>query len=107
MGKPTALGYLRRDISGETQRWHEAQIRICAKQLGYELTKTIVFHARTRSPITGLITAVQAAGAEAVIAPTPWHFGAQIPGDLVQVTDVITASPRHTYSRRLPNPFSW
>ncbi|WP_028478373.1 hypothetical protein [Nocardia sp. CNY236] len=102
MTRPKALGYLRRDVSGATQRWHEAQIRILARQLGYELTKTLVFSARTQTPVTGLIAAVHRTGVTAVITPTVWHFGSRVPDELAQVADVITVTPKRTYPRTRP-----
>ncbi|WP_028478243.1 hypothetical protein [Nocardia sp. CNY236] len=103
MIKPTAIGYLRRDISGISQPWHEIQIRSLAKRLGYNLAKTIVFTANTGAPIPLLIDAVEAAGAEAVFVPNLWHFDSHLPAELVKSADVITLTPPRLYQRKPPN----
>ncbi|WP_328411738.1 hypothetical protein [Nocardia sp. NBC_00403] len=41
--KPTAIGYLRSDISGTAQNWDEIRMRSLAKRYGYDLAKNIVF----------------------------------------------------------------
>ncbi|WP_028479747.1 hypothetical protein [Nocardia sp. CNY236] len=103
--KPTALGYLRRDISGISQDWHEIQIRSLAKRLGYDLAKTIVFGPRTDAPVIRLMNAVWAVEAAAVVVPSLWHFDSHVPYELVELADVITVTPQRTYQRKLPNPF--
>lgn len=96
--QPTALGYLRRDISGAQQSWDESQIRSLAKRLGYALAKTIIFDADTEYRIDRLETAVQINQAEAVITPTLDHLdGTADP--LVKSCDVITVRPENTYAR--------
>ncbi|MEU7144660.1 hypothetical protein ABZ942_34800 [Nocardia sp. NPDC046473] len=95
---PTALGYLRRDISGPQQTWDETQIRSLAKRLGYDLTKTIIFDADTEYRLEQLETAVQLNQAEAVITPTLEHLeGTADP--LVKACDIITVRPENTYAR--------
>lgn len=102
--KPAAIGYLRRDVSGISQGWHEMQIRSLARCLGYDLSKTIVFGPGTADPVTQLIVAARKTEAEAVFVPSLWHLGDHVPSALVDVADVITVIPRYTYSRRLSNP---
>ncbi|WP_028479541.1 hypothetical protein [Nocardia sp. CNY236] len=102
--KPTAIGYLRRDISGISQNWHETQIRSLAQRLGYTLSKTIVFGPRTHDPIARLITAARNAAARAVITPCLWHFSSHLPAELIAECDLITITPHHTYTRRPPPP---
>ncbi|WP_067820805.1 hypothetical protein [Nocardia inohanensis] len=100
MVRPGAIGYLRRDVSGERQQWDEAQIRSLAARLGYELRKTIVFGPHTDEPVLRLAMVVERLGVEAVIVPGPGHFeGDLVPGELVARTDVITVEPEHTYAR--------
>ncbi|WP_028477303.1 hypothetical protein [Nocardia sp. CNY236] len=101
MTKPKALGYLRRDVSGISQGWHEIQIRSLAARLGYNLAKTIAFGPRTDSPITRLMNAVWAADAAAVIVPSLWHFDSHLPVELVKLADVITVHPETTYARQV------
>ncbi|WP_433655308.1 hypothetical protein ACQPW1_31005 [Nocardia sp. CA-128927] len=96
--EPTALGYLRRDISGPQQAWDETQIRSLAKRLGYDLVKTILFDADTDNRIDQLETAVQINKAEAVITPTLDHLDGT-PDPLVKSCDVITVRPENTYAR--------
>lgn len=105
MSRPAALGYLRRDVSGGAQAWHETQMRSLAKRLGYNLTKTVVFGAATGDPIGRLRMAVQYGDVEieAVFVPDKLHFeGAEVPDDLISLCDVITVTPQETYARRNP-----
>lgn len=87
---PTAIGYLRSDVSGIRQGWDETQIRSLAGRLGYNLTKTVAFSARTDDPMAQLVTLARKMNADAVIAPGVTHFGGAIPRELDQVTAVIT-----------------
>ncbi|WP_227982795.1 hypothetical protein [Nocardia spumae] len=93
-----ALGYLRTDVSQRQRRWDEAQIRSLARRLGYELSEIIL--AGTHEPIQRLMDTVIELNAEAVIVPTADHFdGHLVPAELIEITDVITVSPEHTYAR--------
>ncbi|NKY88177.1 hypothetical protein [Nocardia veterana] len=95
-----ALGYLRKDVSRQQQRWDEAHIRSLARRLGYNLSKTIVASELTVDPIRRLMDVVVKVDAEAVIVPSAAHFADRvIPPELVEITDVITVSPEHTYAR--------
>lgn len=69
-----AIGYLRRDISGNSQPWDEIQIRTRAKGLGVNLAKTIVFSLYTDRRIQRLMDAMNAAGATCVICPGVEHL---------------------------------
>ncbi|UFS95429.1 hypothetical protein [Nocardia huaxiensis] len=95
----TALAYLRSDISGARQPFDEARNRSIAKRLGYNLSRTVVFGAHTDDPIQRLINVARRIGAEAVIVPSLAHFGGTMPEQLVQIVDVITVEPAHTYAR--------
>ncbi|WP_051047415.1 hypothetical protein [Nocardia asiatica] len=100
MGLPRAVGYVRRDISGASQAWHETQIRSLARRLGYDLTKTVVFNASTSAAVQRLINVVQELRIEAVLTPGLQHLGSgDVPKDLVAVVDVITVNPERTYAR--------
>ncbi|WP_051022214.1 hypothetical protein [Nocardia pneumoniae] len=97
--RPTAIGYLRRDVSGVSQTWDEIQIRSLAKRLGYELAKTVVFGPKTDCPLSRLLNVVRRIDVDAVIVPNSRHFGADVPAELVKVVDVITVQPENTYAR--------
>jgi hypothetical protein len=100
--RPTAIGYLRRDVSGVSQTWDEIQIRSVAKRLGYELAKTVVFGPETDSPLSRLMNVVRRVDVDAVIVPSVRHFGGEVSSELVKVVDVITVSPENTYARWAP-----
>ncbi|MEU7768402.1 hypothetical protein AB0B25_25280 [Nocardia sp. NPDC049190] len=97
--KPPALGYLRKDVSGVSQAWDEAQIRSLAKRLGYELAKTVTFGAGTDGPVGRLVDVVRDLDVDAVISPGLRHFDDAVPDELVQVCDLITVTPKSTFSR--------
>ncbi|GAB0107692.1 hypothetical protein JMUB6875_66890 [Nocardia sp. JMUB6875] len=99
LGSPTAIAYLRSDISGARQSWDETNNRSTAKRLGYDLAKTVVFTQHTDDPIQRLINVARRLGADAVVVPSLAHFGGQIPAQLVAVADVITVEPHQTYAR--------
>ncbi|MGK8510358.1 hypothetical protein ACRS5S_20695 [Nocardia asiatica] len=100
--RPTAIGYLRRDVSGVSQTWDEIQIRSVALRLGYELAKTVVFGPETDSPLSLLLNVVRRVDADAVIVPGVRHLGSEMPSELVRVVDVVTVSPENTYARWAP-----
>ncbi|MFE5458563.1 hypothetical protein [Nocardia sp. NPDC056564] len=95
---PTALGYVRSDISGPQQAWDETQIRSLAKRLGYDLVTMIAFDADTDYRIDQLETAVKINDAEAVITPSLDHLDDSV-DLLVKSCDVITVRPENTYAR--------
>ena len=97
--RPTAIGYLRRDVSGISQEWDEIQVRSIAKRLGYDLAKTVVFGCETDHPGRRLLNVVRTIDADVVIVPSAEHFGGAIPDLLVQACDVVTVSPENTYAR--------
>ncbi|WP_433656509.1 hypothetical protein ACQPW1_35140 [Nocardia sp. CA-128927] len=97
-GRPTAIGYLRRDVSGVSQVWDETQIRSVAKRLGYELAKIVVFGAQTDDPIPQLLNTIERVDADAVVTPALAHLGDEL-DQVVRVCDVITVNPENTYAR--------
>ncbi|WP_297628961.1 hypothetical protein [Nocardia sp.] len=99
--RPTALGYLRTDVSGVEQLWDEAQIRRLAGRLGYDFSGMIVYDPRTeRPPLARLKAQATRLDAEAVITPGPAHFECgKVPESLIEHLDVITVSPEATYAR--------
>ncbi|WP_051175524.1 hypothetical protein [Nocardia exalbida] len=100
--RPTAIGYLRRDVSGVSQTWDEIQIRSVAMRFGYELAKTVVFGPETDSPLSRLLNVIRRTDVDAVIAPGLKHFGFEVPSELVEVADVVTVNPQRTYARWAP-----
>ncbi|WP_405494945.1 hypothetical protein [Nocardia sp. NBC_00511] len=99
--RPTALGYLRTDVSRQAQLWDETQIRTLAARLGYDFAGMVIFEPRSnRPPLAALKAQATRLDAEAVIVPAASHFdGGQVPDDLVGRVDVITVSPEQTYAR--------
>ncbi|GAB2549187.1 hypothetical protein [Nocardia heshunensis] len=104
--KPTALGYLRTDVSGVAQLWDESQVRKLASRLGYDFTDMVIYDPKFgRPPLARLRAQATRLDAEAVIVPGPEHFeGGEIPGTLVQQLDVITVTPEEFYIRRTMPP---
>ncbi|MEV6769040.1 hypothetical protein AB0N05_10490 [Nocardia sp. NPDC051030] len=100
--KPTAVGYLRTDVSKLAQLWDQTQIRRVAARLGYDFADMVVYDPRFgRPPLARLKAQATRLDAEAVIVPGPEHFeGGEVPGTLVQQLDVITVTPEATYARR-------
>ncbi|MEU0539971.1 hypothetical protein ABZ319_08860 [Nocardia sp. NPDC005978] len=99
LGEPTALDYLRADVSGTREEWDTAQTRSVACRLGYVVARTVVFDQYTDAPVDRLINVVRNLGAEAVIVPSLSHFGGIVPAALVQAVDLITVEPYATYAR--------
>ncbi|WP_067691835.1 hypothetical protein [Nocardia jejuensis] len=99
--RPTAVGYLRTDVSRAAQLWDQAQIRRVAARLGYDFADMVVYDPRFERPaLARLRVQVTRLEAEAVIVPGPQHFeGGRVPESLVQQVDVITVSPEKTYAR--------
>lgn len=101
---PTAIGYLRSDVSGARQQWDEMHVRSLSKRLGYTLSKTVVLSEHIEDPIARLINVVRRMRAEAVVVPSLEHFGGTVPDELVRVVDVITVEPHDTYARWIIPP---
>ncbi|AYF78801.1 hypothetical protein D7D52_07100 [Nocardia yunnanensis] len=101
---PTAIPYLRTDVSGARQPWDEVQTRSLAKRFGYSVPKTIAFSEHTDDPIQRLINAVRSVNADAVVVPSLAHLGGVVPDVLVRVVDVITVEPEATYARWIIPP---
>ncbi|MEV0297170.1 hypothetical protein [Nocardia sp. NPDC050710] len=97
---PTAVGYLRKDVSDVHQPWDETQIRTLAKRFGYELIKTVVFGPATDDPEWRLVNVVRALRVDAVITPSLAHFGGEVPATLVGTCELNTVTPQATYTRR-------
>ncbi|MBB5912551.1 hypothetical protein BJY24_001418 [Nocardia transvalensis] len=99
MGRPRAIGYLRRDVSRIRQRWDEEQIRSLAALFGYDLAKTVTFGPHTDRPVARLCVVVVESAAVAVFTPSVVHFdGGVVPGELIRVADVVTVDDHDTYA---------
>ncbi len=102
-----ALGFLRKDVSRQRQRWDEAQLRHVARSLGYDLSRTITFSHLTRDPVRQLLDTVARLDADAVVVPSVAHFTDHIiPAALIEITDVITVAPVHVYTQCAPGDLS-
>ncbi|MFE3697587.1 hypothetical protein ACFXO7_06895 [Nocardia tengchongensis] len=100
---PSAVGFLRSDISGVHQPQDERRIRSAAKRTGYDLRKTLVFNERTEDRLHRLRVAIDRLGVDAVIVPSPAHFDDDtIPAELLEVAVVVTASPMNATPRTRP-----
>ncbi|GAB2546108.1 hypothetical protein [Nocardia heshunensis] len=99
---PTALGYLRTDVSGVGQLWDESEIRRLAARYGYDLAEIVVYDPISgRPPFARLKAQATRLDAEAVFVPSLQHFeNGEAPGSLVQRLDVVTVHPESTYSPR-------
>ncbi|GAB4588887.1 hypothetical protein [Nocardia sp. IFM 10818] len=98
--EPSAIGWLRSDVSGIQQESDEAAIRGLAYRLGYDLRKTVVFGPLTDQPLRRLRVLISRLDLDAVIVPSARHFdGGAVPPELVAVADIITVSPEMTYVR--------
>ncbi|MEV0297178.1 recombinase family protein [Nocardia sp. NPDC050710] len=98
--KPTAIGYLRKDVSGISQEWDEIQIRSRAQRLGYDLAKIVVFGPHTDRPLMRLMNVARTVDVDAVIVPSLAHFGDQVPAELVRLYELNTVTPQNTYTQR-------
>ncbi|WP_460723648.1 hypothetical protein [Nocardia heshunensis] len=98
---PTALGYLRTDVSGVSQQWDESEIRRLAARYGYDLAEIVVYDPCSgRPPFARLKTQATRLDAEAVFVPSLEHFeNGDVPSLLVRRLDVVTVHPESTYSR--------
>lgn len=92
-----AIAYLRTDISGTRQTWHEIQMRSLAIRLGYNLRLTVALSDMTDDPISEMLNTAEHKRAEAVFVPSAEH----VHGHLERVKshfDVIV-SPEEVYAR--------
>ncbi|MFD4442546.1 hypothetical protein ACFWPK_22525 [Nocardia sp. NPDC058519] len=103
--RPTAIGYIRADVSGSRKVWDQIQIRTLAERLGYRPIKTIEFSEHTADPIAQLLSTIARDEVEAVVVPSVEHLGGEIPESLISAADVVIVSPEEAHSRRLPNLF--
>lgn len=99
--RPTAVGYLRTDVSGATRLVDESEIRKVADRLGYDFADMIVYDpVFQRPPLARLKAQTTRLSASAVIVPSLDHFvPPSVPEELVLALDVITVSPHNTYAR--------
>ncbi|WP_433624817.1 hypothetical protein [Nocardia sp. CA-120079] len=96
---PTAIGYLRRDVSGDAMDWDIAQIRKLATRYGYDLAEIVRMEGAGTHVLAALREVIRKTDAEAVIMPNLAHLDDR-PEELVRACDVITVNPNNTYARR-------
>ncbi|WP_405494246.1 hypothetical protein [Nocardia sp. NBC_00511] len=82
--RPTAIGYLRTDVSGLNQLRDQSQIRSAAECLGYDFADMVIYDPKFgRPPLARLKAQATRLDAEAVIVPAAEHFeGGLIPDTL-------------------------
>lgn len=98
--RPKAIGYLRADISGGQQAWHETQMRDAAKKRGLNYDRTVVFYAHTDHPLGRLLNVVNRVNGEVVIVPSAEHFSERhIPDALLAAVSVVTVAPENRFAR--------
>ncbi|RJO69994.1 hypothetical protein D5S18_29435 [Nocardia panacis] len=99
MTRPSALGYLRRDIAGIHQTAIEPRMRSAAGNFGYSLIKTLALS----DPDTAenvLIALVSTLGVPAVLVPSVEHFeGGRPPEPLLSLVDVLVMEPKTKFDR--------
>ncbi|MEC3919746.1 hypothetical protein [Nocardia sp. CDC160] len=100
--KPTALEYLRTDVSGIGQQWDESEIRRLAQRYGYDFADMVTYDPNSgRPPLARLKAQATRLDAEAVFVPSLEHFeDGESPASLVQKLDIVTVHPEETYARR-------
>ncbi|QVI20061.1 hypothetical protein KHQ06_27915 [Nocardia tengchongensis] len=97
---PSAVGFLRSDVSGLSHVRDELRIRDAAKRTGYDLRKIVVFNDRTEDRQHRLRVVVDRLRVDAVIVPSIKHFDDHaIPVELLTMAAVITVSPGSTTPR--------
>jgi hypothetical protein len=96
---PTAIGYIRQDVSGISQAWDTAQIRKLATRFGYELADIVLVDCATPHLAETLCDIIREVDAEAVITPNLAHMDHQRPDEVLRACDVITVNPTNTYVR--------
>ncbi|MEV4237322.1 MULTISPECIES: hypothetical protein [unclassified Nocardia] len=96
---PTAIGFLRQDVSGDARDWDMAQIRKLATRYGYDLAEIVRLADAGTEILAALREVIRRTDAEAVIMPNLAHLDDR-PEELVRACDVITVNPANTYARR-------
>ncbi|MEV2218929.1 hypothetical protein AB0E01_03520 [Nocardia vinacea] len=96
---PTAIGFIRQDVSGDAMDWDIAQIRKLATRYGYDLAEIVRLEGAGTHILAALREVIRETEAEAVIMPNLAHLDDR-PEELVRACDVITVNPTNTYARR-------
>ncbi|WP_405177381.1 hypothetical protein OG225_23880 [Nocardia sp. NBC_01377] len=100
--RPTAIGYLRRDVSGVSWEWHEVRIRGMARRFGYDLADTVAAGSGADRSLPRLLELVRGMDVDAVITPSLVHLGGELPDDLLRLCEINTFEPEATYAARTP-----
>ncbi|WP_405496689.1 hypothetical protein [Nocardia sp. NBC_00511] len=97
---PSAIGYLRTDVSGLRQSRDESRILGTAKRTGYDLRKTVAFSGKTDRPMHRLRVVCERMGVGAVIVPNLDHFENRVvPAELLEVAAVVIVDPLSTLNK--------
>ncbi|MEV6219873.1 hypothetical protein [Nocardia sp. NPDC051833] len=103
--RSVAIGYLRLDVSGDSEFIHRDAIEELAAKWGYDLVRTEEADEFSVFPVAVLINAARLDRAVAVFVPSARHFeGCTVPDDLLAVCSVVTVADKQTYARRPPSP---
>ncbi|MFJ4653921.1 hypothetical protein ACIP5Y_21870 [Nocardia sp. NPDC088792] len=100
----TAVGYMRTDVSGASEKWDGANLHSAAINLDLDLRKIIAFDQHVERPIRRLRVQLSRLRACTLIVPSLDHLGGTIPSAIREQVDVITLSPEATYERLSVSP---
>lgn len=99
--RSVAVGYLRLDVSGDSEFIHRAAIEDLAERWGYDLVRVEEADEFSDFPVDMLINSARLDRAVAVFVPSARHFeGCTVPDDLLAVCSVVTVADKQTYARR-------
>ncbi len=102
-----AVGYIRLDISGDSEEQHKVAIRELAAKWRYRIAWILLLDEYTDDPVDVLLQTVTKYTADAVFVPSARHFeGCMVPEILVDRCNVVTVADKQTYARPLsPSEF--
>ncbi|MGW0251153.1 hypothetical protein ACWDYH_31440 [Nocardia goodfellowii] len=99
--RPSAIGYLRKDISRDNQKWDESLMRTAAGGRGYNLRKTMAVSSQTETSVQALAAMLDRVGAAIVVTPALSHFDDRvIPAGITRL--VLTVDSNQIY-----DPTAW
>ncbi|GAB0102735.1 hypothetical protein JMUB6875_17050 [Nocardia sp. JMUB6875] len=79
-------------------------MRSLAQQMGYDYRKTLVFGPEVADKAHRVRVAVSRTRSVAVFVPSIEHLEGGIPGEIIEVADVVTVAPENTYARTPEQP---